>query len=258
MMYNLVDSSGNRIKNLNLTPDNVCKIFTGQIRDWSDPQLVANNPELSSFQNQAINVVVRTDSAGESYVLSQYCIAVDPSVWTAFKTFILAQQGGQFVSDLGLSLGQPVSVWPSGLMDGTSSDVYQERATSGSDGVANAVADPSNGVDAITYDAAGYAKVRDFPVASVQNAAGQFVQPTETNVTVALAYATGNGDGTFHLNFNGADPRAYFPSTYSYILAATAVTAKFTAGQATTLQQFLCYAVGAGQVYAPTLAYARL
>ncbi len=39
-------------------------------------------------------------------------------------------------------------------------------------------------------------------------------------MTVAFGYATPRGNGTFQLAFNGPDPRAYFPSTYSYVLGA--------------------------------------
>ena len=73
--------------------------------------------------------------------------------------------------------GLPVSNWPQSW----------GRAVPllAADGVANAVADPVAGANAITYVAAGYAKVRSFPVASLQNAAGVFTQPDETNVTGA-------------------------------------------------------------------------
>src|SRR5262249_55516219 len=109
--------------------------------------------------------------------------------------------------------------------------------------------------NSITYVAAGYAKVRGFPVASVQNAAGVFTQPDENNVTIALSYATPLGNGTFKLAFNGADPAAYFPSTYSYVLGQTA---GFDPGKGPTLTRFLCYAVTKGQEIAPSLRYARL
>ena len=83
-----------------------------------------------------------------------------------------------------------------------------------------------------------------------------FTQPDETNVTVALGYAHAvDRDGTFILNFTGPDPRAYFPSTYSYVLAQTA---GFDAGKGAALGKFLCYAVSQGQVIAPQLRYARL
>jgi len=85
--------------------------------------------------------------------------------------------------------------------------------------------------------------------------AGVFTQPDESNVTVALGYATPRGNGTFNLSYNGPDPRAYFPSTYSYILAQTS---GFDPGKGATLGQFLCYAISQGQVVAPSLRYARL
>ena len=86
-----------------------------------------------------------------------------------------------------------------------------------------------------------------------------FTQPDEENVTVALGYATPNPSadaaGTFILNFTGPDPRAYFPSTYSYILSQTA---GFDAAQGAVLGRFLCYAISAGQSDAVPLRYARL
>jgi hypothetical protein len=122
--------------------------------------------------------------------------------------------------------------------------------------VANTVADPDNGKDSITYDAAGYAAVRNFPVATVQNAAGVFQQPNEANVTDALRYASPVGDGTFRLDFTTPDPAAYFPSTYSYALAQTT---GFDPAKGAVLGQFLCYAVSAsGQAVAVPLRYARL
>jgi phosphate transport system substrate-binding protein len=247
-MYNKVLPSGARMNNLQLTRDQACRIFTGAITTWG--QLASDNPSLAGDSSQIVPII-RSDGAGESYVLSQFCIAVDPAVWQAFIADRKAHDPQNVAPDF--AAGLPVSNWPQNW--GHSNPVAF------GDGVANAVADPSAGQNAITYTAAGYAKVRNFPVASVQNAAGVFTQPTEENVTVALGYASPQNDpstntvGTFALNFFGADPRAYFPSTYSYILAQTG---GFDAGKGATLGQFLCYAISKGQEIAPLLAYARL
>ncbi len=243
-MYNLTDSSGNRLNNLRFTRRAVCKIFTGAITRWNDPEIVATNPQLGSF-NRDIVPVIRQDGAGESYVFSQFCIAVAPDVWHAF----IAEREQHDPANVAVDFraGQPVSNWPQGWGRST--------ALNYADNVANAVASPDTGANAITYVAAGYAKVRNFPVASLQNAAGVFTQPDENNVTVALGYATGRSNGTFALNFTGADPRAYFPSTYSYVLAQTT---GFDPSKGSTLGQFLCYAISQGQVVAPSLKYARL
>ena len=127
------------------------------------------------------------------------------------------------------------------------------------DGVANVVASPDIGADTITYDATAYAVQRRVPRGVSFRTLRVFTQPTQLNVTVALAYASPNNDtiakGTFNLNFNGPDPRAYFPSTYSYMLAQTS---GFDPGKGATLGKFLCYAVSEGQTDAIPLEYARL
>jgi len=249
-MYNLIGPSGSRVTNLNLTPDEVCKIFTGAITSWNDPELVGTNPFLSSFAGRSINVRVRSDGAGESYVLSQFCIAVDPAVW---QQFVMDQKtGNQPDEDPAFLAGGPVSNWPVAGPSGTSFD-----ATEFADGVADAIADPVAGVNSIGYVADGYAKVRNFPVASVQNEAGVFTQPTAINVTVALGYAlpAAANPGTFTLKYSGPDPRAYFPSTYSYLLAQTT---GWDPTKGAELGQFACFDIGQGQTVAPTLGYAAL
>lgn len=246
-MYNKQDASGRRMSNLQLTRDQACKIFTGQITTWG--QLAGDNPSLSGDGNQIIPII-RADGAGESYVFSQFCISVDQPVWAAFIADRKAHDPQNVAPDFGQ--GQPVSNWPQNW--------GRANPVPFGDGVANAVADPTAGQNAITYTAAGYAKVRSFPVASVQNAAGVFTQPTEDNVTVALGYASPQADpngvpGTFALNFSGPDPRAYFPSTYSYVIAQAN---GFSPAKGATLGEFLCYAISKGQEIAPLLAYARL
>ncbi len=245
-MYNLLDDSGRRISDLRLTRRAACKIFTGAIRKWNDPEIVRTNPRLSGIDRD-INTIVRADGAGESYVLSEFCIAVARDVWQAFITDRKNDPDDSGSQTIQFLRGDPVSNWPAN--QGVFGPIPQ------ADNVANAVADPITGKNAITYDAAGYAKVRNFPVASVENAVGNYTQPDEDNVTSALRFATGRGDGTFILNFTGPDARAYFPSTYSYVLAQTV---GFDPGKGATLGRFLCYSVSKGQDIAPQLRYARL
>jgi ABC-type phosphate transport system substrate-binding protein len=246
-MYNLVDSSGNRVTDLKLTRRAVCKIFTGAITKWNDPEIVATNPRFASF-NRTIRPVIRADGAGESYVFSEFCLSVAPDVWHAFVTQQHASEDNPNLTPEFLA-GQPTSNWPQTYWGVNPTPVPY------ADGTANYVADPVGGANSITYVAAGYAKVRSFPTASIQNAGGVFTQPDEDNVTVALGYATPRGNGTFNLSYGGPDKRAYFPSTYSYVLAQTA---GYDPGKGATLAQFLCYAVTQGQVIAPQLRYARL
>jgi ABC-type phosphate transport system substrate-binding protein len=247
LMYNLHDGTGRQVTDLKLTRLAACKIFTGAITKWNSPEIVKNNPRLAGVAND-IRPVVRADGAGESFVFSEFCKAVAPAVWSAF---VAQQKGTQNNSNNSLEFqaGEPTSLWPA--QDWGANPVAVPFA----DGTANYVSDPTSGDGSITYVAAGYAKVRDFPTASLQNAAGAFTQPDEENVTVALAYASPLGNGTFKLAFNGPDARAYFPSTYSYILAQTT---GYGADKGAVLSRFLCYAVSKGQANAPALRYARL
>jgi phosphate transport system substrate-binding protein len=245
LMYNLVDDSGQRVQNLQLTRSAACGIFTGAITKWNDPQIVATNPQLAGL-NRDIVPVLRADGAGESYVLSQFCIAVEPSVWNGFIN--LHRNDPNVSRDLGQGL--PVSDWPQGWGHSTSA-LY-------ADGVANAVADPVAGQNAITYVAESYAMARNnWPVASLQNALNVFTQPTAQNSAVAVGYASPSaaGDGTYILHYFGPDPRAYFPSTLSYVLAQTGGA---NSQKGSTLADFLCYSVTTGQANASALGYAAL
>ena len=61
-MYNLVDSQGHRIANLQLTRRAACGIFTGAIKRWDDPRIAQTNPGLSVSAD--IVPIIRADGAG--------------------------------------------------------------------------------------------------------------------------------------------------------------------------------------------------
>jgi ABC-type phosphate transport system substrate-binding protein len=243
IMYHLRDQSNQLVTNLNLFRRTVCRMFSEPNMRWSDPEIQQANPNLR-LPDELIRPIVRSDGSGTSYVLSEYCLTVAPDVW---GTFIQSRTGDSSV-DPAFFEGKPISNWPQGW-----GIVGAQLAA---DGVAAAVAD-SSGLFSVTYNEAGFAKVRGFPNASVQNQAGIFTQPTEDAVSIALGYATGRDNGTFILDYDGPDPRAYFPSTYSYVIAQTT---GFPADKGEVLARFLCYAVTRGQRVELTsrLGYARL
>ena len=55
---------------LNLTASNIAKIYQGNITNWNDPELTANNPGLTA--TQAIVPVHRSDSSGTSFAFSNF------------------------------------------------------------------------------------------------------------------------------------------------------------------------------------------
>jgi phosphate transport system substrate-binding protein len=239
-MFNVVGTDGRRITNLKLTADTACKLFTVPDIKWNDPAIAATNAGIP-LPDHKVRPVVRSDRSGTSYVLSEFCIARAGGVWNQFKSFITA---GNFGQDQYLGQGQPISQWPSGY--GAVSQAFA------SDGIANAT---GANADSVTYIETGYTKVKGLPAALVQNAVGAFTPPNPANSTVALGFATPNGNGTFKLSYNGADPRAYFPSTYSYTIAQTT---GFDPAKGAVLSRYLNYAVCKGQDRAEPLLYSRL
>ncbi len=242
-MFNVKGTNGKRLTDVKLTAEAACKIFTVPNIKWNDPSIAATNPGVG-LPDRKIRPVVRSDRSGTSYVMSEFCIQRAPAVWNAFRAFI---GSGNYGQDQYLGAGQPISQWPNNY--GSVSQAFA------SDGIANVVGNDSTGADTITYIETGYTKVKGLPAASVQNAVGVFTPPLPANSTIALGFARPRPTGTFELAYDGRDPRAYFPSTYSYAIAQTA---GFDPAKGRTLAEYLYYAVCKGQERAEPLLYSRL
>jgi phosphate transport system substrate-binding protein len=241
-MYNLTGTNGQRITSLRLTQELACRIFTEPGMAWNDPALVAINPGVP-LPAEKVRPVVRSDSSGTSYVLSEYCIATAPDVWRAFIGRVIATGTSAEQDFLN---GSPTSAWP---------QLGEFVPAFASDGIANTVAGGASGRSTIAYLEAGYSVKLGLPTAFVRNGAGEFTPPNPPNSTVALGYAIPQPDGTFRLQYSGPDPRAYFPSTYSYAIAQTN---GFDPAKGRVLGTFLNYAVTKGQERAEPLLYSRL
>jgi ABC-type phosphate transport system substrate-binding protein len=244
-MFNL-KQNGAQVQNLKLTSETVCKIFTGAITDWGDPLIQADNPGLRSGRITPVN---RAESAGTSFVMAEYCIALQFDVWKTFIDKLNASAGaaGGFnsSSDTYPTDYRPLSVWPS---------FSGSQKSSGSNGVADTVAS-SNGDGKITGVETGFATVaRNFPVAAVKNLAGTFAKPTTKNVTNALQKADLRPNGTHNLHFDLPGAEIYNPSLYSYFIAPTDVDTE----KGKALGTFLNYALTKGQTEAEALGYAPL
>jgi len=235
-MFNLKDAQGQRVNDLKLTADTVCKIFAGQITSWDDPAITASNGR--ALKRVPITPVHRADAAGTSFVLSEYCIALAPGVW---GNLINEYNRRNPRSPKG---PEPTENWP----------VVAGRSADQSNGVADNVA-AGDGEGRITAVETGFARARRFPVASVLNASGAYAQPTEANVTRALRYARVRSNGTHELVFTGAGADVYYPSTYSYIIAQTI---GFNPAKGYVLASYIYYAATTGQEKANALGYAAL
>jgi phosphate transport system substrate-binding protein len=236
-------------KQLKLTSRTACALLTGGITNWDDPNLAAANPGVT-LPNLAVQPVTESDSAGTNYVLEEWCIDEQQTLWAAFVQAQMAQQGGP-TDGVTLSPTAPNSNWP-GIKTGL--DVQSTTAVAGD------VADTPGTIGPVQVQ---YAKEDGFDgsdptknVALVQNASGDFTGPTPVyDVSSALAYASQLPDGTHQLNFNGLGPNVYNPSTYSYLLTPTT---GWSAAKGATMSQFVDYVLTLGQQSAPSFGYASL
>lgn len=234
LMYNL-QIGGKKVTDLQMSGEVVARIFAGQITRWNDPAIQAENTQLA-LPDKEITPVVRSDGSGSTAQFTKWMSTQYPSIWTTNMT-------SQF----------PTKQLP----------VY--KAQSGSLGVSGYVSQ-NYGVGSITYVEYSYAMKSGFPVVRVRNAAGNYVEPTATNVEIALRAARINEDQgspdylTQILNdvYNNPDPSAYPMSSYSYMIVPTQATGIFTDAKGYTLGEFVKYVVCEGQKQAGALGYSPL
>jgi phosphate transport system substrate-binding protein len=238
-MYNLkIDNK--RVTNLRLSGDTITKIFTQQITNWNDPAIQADNPGLT-LPTRTIVPVVRSDGSGPTAQLT---------AWMA------NQYGGQWDdychrADRNITPCGPTSFYPLGP---------GMQAKAQSQGVAGFVAqDASEG--AITYVEYSYARSAGFPVVKMLNAANYYVEPTASNVGVALLKAKVNPpDLAADLSqvYTDTDPRTYPLSSYSYMIIPKDTSSNFNTEKGKTLSEFAYYFLCDGQQQADALGYSPL
>jgi phosphate transport system substrate-binding protein len=247
LMYNLRDPAGRKITTLKLTGSTAALIFTGEIRNWRDPVILRENPDLANrLPDRDIKPVVRTGGSGTTAVFTNYLAAAAPREW------------GNFVNAVRNS-GNPnwVITDPRGKYTSRFPTNYKGNIpVNGSDGVSNFVASFPNGEGSIGYAEAGYAIQSNLAVAFVRNASGRWTQPTARAVAIALTRATRNPDGTQNLSsvYNNPNPETYPISSYNYLIAPVGGNA----AKGETLRQFVIYSVTEGQRKAEPLGYSPL
>jgi phosphate ABC transporter phosphate-binding protein len=231
VIYKVTDSRGQPITNLRLSPGLAARVFTRKVTKWNDPAIAQENPGVA-LPNLDITVVVRSDGSGTSFQFSAYLANRAPAIWQEFTQANNIRSG-------------PTSNWPT---------LTGATGQNGSDGVANYVA---QGNGAITYAETSYAIERRLPVASIRNEAGNYVLPTATNVSIALAAARFNADRTQVLDGVYVHPHAnaYPISSYSYMLARTT---GMNPDKGRAIARFVYHFACAGQQKAAPLGYSPL
>jgi len=208
---------------LKLSGPIVADIFLGKITKWNDSRIAALNPGVT-LPNSDILVVHRSEGSGTTYVFSDYLSAVSPT-WKA-----------------GPGKGKELQ-WPVGL---------GER---GNDGVAGQIKQTPG---AMGYVEMAFVKQNRLTAALLQNAAGQFVMPSDEGATAAadaaIAKLPANTDYRISI-VNSAGATAYPISSLTYLLVYQHMS---DAGKAKKLSAFIKWALTKGQQFASPLDYAPL
>ena len=227
------------VRNLRLSGETLTRIFTGDITDWSDEAITADN-NGRAFPKLAITPVVRSDGSGTTAQLTTWMDAEYPDVWRPYF----------------------------GRSGYTSYYPRQGRmlAQSGSDQVMNTISGfAGNGT--IGYVEYAYPLNKDYPVVKLLNDGGYYVEPTQYNVAVALTKARINEDKASQLYltqildgvYNATDPRAYPLSSYSYIIIPTGASdQRMSTAKRQTLGDFMYYSLCEGQAKAGPYGYSPL
>jgi phosphate transport system substrate-binding protein len=141
------------VNNLKLTREVLAGIFSGRITKWNDPKLVSANPGVN-LPDKKINVVVRSDGSGTTFVFVNHLSAID----------------GYFKGRVGVGTAPK---WPNDPLKGR-----------GNAGVAATIQKTEGSIGYVEY---AFAKENKLLVADVQDGSGQFVQPSLQGTNDALA-----------------------------------------------------------------------
>ncbi|MHB8439343.1 MAG: substrate-binding domain-containing protein [Acidimicrobiales bacterium] len=256
LMYNLQTTTGAQITNLQLDMTTLLKIFSGQITTWSDPAILALNPEYgttpstTAMSHEPVIKAYRSDASGDNYIFTDYLSTLDPNDWNAF-TAAMGQPAG----------AQAIFPTPSDGAGGVHGayDITGFEGQNGSDVASEYVNDNPN---SLTYVETAYALRLHRPCAAVENAAGDFVTPSEVGDAVALTKDELEPDLEQILTgvFENTNPQAYPISAYSYLITqqSTPGSPEPSADAGAVLGQFIQFIACRGQQAAGTLGYSPL
>jgi phosphate transport system substrate-binding protein len=149
LAYNLKE-----VPNLKLSREAYAGIFSGKITKWNDPVIASANPD-AKLPDAPINVVVRADSSGTTYVFTKHLSAVSQD----------------FGKDIGVN---NMPNWP------------VSTRSKGNEGITASLMTTPGSIGYIEY---GYARSQNVPIATLQNKAGTYVTPTTASAEAALAGA---------------------------------------------------------------------
>ncbi len=213
----VVNLDGVENNELKLTAELVAKIYNGDISNWSDPALAADNDGVD-LPDTKINVVHRSDSSGTTWIFTNYLAAAANDVWT-----------------LG---GDKEIAWPTGV------------GGKGNEGVAASVQQLKGSIGYVEY---AYAKETGLVTTVLKNADGEWVEPSLESFGEAAAQADWAGAEEFYLILVDQPGPTTWPITGASFIMVQKEQAD--AARAQTMLQFFDWAFREGAGTAEGLDY---
>jgi len=214
LAYNLKD-----VSNLKLSRKAYSGIFLGTVKRWNDRLIAGTNPGVT-LPDLPINVVVRADSSGTSFVFSKHLTAIS--------------------DDFNKTVGSnTMPNWPVGTK------------SKGNEGVTAGIMTTPGGIGYIEY---GYAKSQKVPTAILENKAGKYVEASIASGQAALASAVLPDDMIVWAS-DPDGPDAYPIVTYTWLICYKKYPDK---NKLQAMQDLVKYGLTDGQKDAETLGYIPL
>lgn len=204
---------------LRLSRDVYSNIFLGKITNWNDPKIVALNPTMN-LPNLPITTVHRSDASGTTGAFTLHLSAIN-------------------------------SEWKNSPGHGTTVEWKNGTGAKGSEGVTAQIQQTQGTIGYVEY---GYAAQNKLPMATLENKAGNYIDPAPDSTQKALARVKlPDNLRAFIADPDGND--SYPIVTYSWVLASKKYS---DANKAQALKDVLKWSLTTGQTFSKDLGYVPL
>jgi phosphate transport system substrate-binding protein len=207
------------VPNLKLSRQAYSGIFLGKVKKWNDPLIAKANPGVK-LPDQTINVVVRADSSGTTFVFTKHLCAISEE---------FAKSPGE----------NNMPNWAVGTR------------SKGNEGVTASVQTTPGSIGYIEY---GYALSQKLPMAQLENKSGNFVAASTESGSAALASTQMPDDLVVWVSDPDAKD-AYPIVTYTWLICYKQYSDK---QKFDLLQNLLQYCLSDGQKDSEALGYIPL
>lgn len=207
------------VDNLQLSREAYAGIFLGTVKKWNDP-LIAEHNKGANLPDSDINVVVRSDGSGTTYVFTQHLSAISP----------------EFAASPGT---HKLPAWPVG------------SKSKGNEGVTGSIKTTPGSIGYVEF---GYADNNGLKMAALENKAEKFIKPTIASFQAGLEGAEFDENLIAWIPDPAGDT-AYPIVTFTWLLCYKEYD---SAQKLKALKEVILYCLGDGQKESEALGYIPL